>query len=98
MIQAMKRDYLKDEMKLFNKAIKTLLSCLSFALSTTIVAQTPCTEKVEVIKEGVRIEKVYADSTVTDTLSIQEYINILPDNEERNKNLRQLNEKMKKPE
>lgn len=95
----MKKGYLKGETKPYNKAIMTWLSCLLFASSTIIVAQTPCTENISVIKEGVRIERVYADSTVTDTMTISEYIESLPqDNEQRNRNLRQLNEKMKKPE
>lgn len=55
---------------------------------------------IQVIKEVVEIIICFPDSTkVIDTMSIHEWINSQPkDAEQRNKSLRQMNEKMKEPE
>lgn len=93
-ITKLKKKYLNDMMK----KIKYVLSLLFCSISaSTVFAQDSSTT---VIREGVEIIICFPDSTFKrDTMSIEEWINAQPkDAEQRNKNLRQLNEQMKKPE
>lgn len=95
----MKKDILKDAMKQLNRTMKIWASLSVCAIAaSTAYAQNDTT--IEVIKEGVEIVICFPDSTIKkDTMTIEDWINAQPqDAEQRNKNLRQLNEQMKKPE
>lgn len=87
-------------MKPSNKRTMTWVSLLFCAISANMAyAQAPIAESVSVIKEGVQTIKVYADSIIVDTIPITEFIEQQPkDLEQRNRNLRLLNEQMKEPE
>lgn len=86
--------------------MKLLLNLLPFVCSVSIVAQTPISESVEVIREGVQIITCFPDSVTYDTLSIEQFMeqrevpkgSSIKEMEESNKMLRQYNEKMKEPE
>lgn len=95
----MKKDILKGVTKQLSRAMKTLLVLLFLNTVASSVFAQKISESVEVIKEGVQIITCFPDTTIIDTFSIEEYINMQPkDMEQRNKSLRQLNEKMKEPE
>lgn len=79
--------------------MKTLLNLSAFVISASLTCAAQ-DSSITVIKEGVEIIICFPDSTIKkDTLSIEEWIESQPqDAEQRNRNLRQLNEQMKKPE
>lgn len=93
----MKRDILKDAMKPLNKAIMTWLASLYLSISVSM-AYAQNDTAISVIREGVRIVICFPDSTKRiDTMSIEMFIQSQPkDEQQRNRNLRNLNEMMKK--
>lgn len=96
-MQVLKRAITRDATKQLGRAMKTWLVLLSLSTAaSTAYAQNDTT--MTVIREGVQIVICFPDSTKrVDTMSITEFIESQPkDEQQRNRNLRQLNEMMKK--
>lgn len=96
----MKKVILKGVMKRLSRAMKTLLVLLFLNIVASSAYAQANDTSIAVIREGVEIIICFPDATIKkDTLSIEQWINNQPkDMEQRNKSLRQLNEKMKEPE
>lgn len=100
-MQVLKKVISKDAMKRCNSLILIWASLSLCALSINCVAQTQRIDtSLQIIKQGVvKVICYNGDTIANDTLTIEQYINNLPnDDRKRNHDLRQLNEQMKKPE
>lgn len=82
------------------RAMNVWLSLLCFGIVAGSAYAQGNDTTLTVIPQGVQIVICFPDLTKKiDTLTIEQYIQSLPkDAEQRNRNLRQLNEQMKKPE
>lgn len=95
----MKKATSKVATKPLSKTILTLSVLFCLSINANIISAQNDTI-INVIPEGVEITICFPDFTKRrDTLTVEQYIQTLPqDAEQRNRNLRLLNQQMKKPE